>query len=173
VASLPKPMSTFSYELCDRALAMPAEHRAIQFPVFDNEAFEADADPERSPKLHGWRKEAESLLNQDEIVASTQVCILVRYPLSTGAIFSVIAEGKDGFTRLELFARIAEIYGYIYDLEARTTETPSRVVNAGGNVTKTTGTFGVWGHPLEHLVLEGAWSTIDAKGETIWLEIGS
>ncbi len=161
------PIAEVPCELCDRGQPMPAGGRQIAFVLTDERG------ERRSARLDRWRNDAHMLRGPDEVVASTAMHLFVRYPLRVGAKFTVASESPLGFTRLELFARIGELYAHIYRVEQRTTTLRAQVVTRGGNVSPTTGTFGIWGHPLDHLVLDGAWSTIGANGETIWPVVGS
>ena len=89
------------------------------------------------------------------------------YPLAKPA--RVIFKAANGFSRQTFFNEVRETYRHIYKQEALTTTiAPSRLAGMGNRNT-TDGRYGIWGHVLGDLYLEGA-----QKRDGVWhLEIGS
>jgi hypothetical protein len=89
---------------------------------------------------------------QDIVIKDTQIKIKFTYPLSKEAILPYTSKG--GFTRLDLFRCIYEGYKRIYDEEDLAVGDPGtyeRVMNRK----KSEGPYGIWGHYLGELWIEG------------------
>lgn len=108
-------------------------------------------DPERS--LSG-------LQNAEDIVAPTDISIIVTYPLGTtgpsdiekklkGWIFNLHSSDSQGFTRRGIAKAVSEVYNRIYDEEEKPTTTYEFLQNR----VKTSGKYGIWGHYLSDLDL--------------------
>jgi len=109
------------------------------------------------------------VLNPEEIVIRDEdISIVFTYPLSTKAIFSHHSAG--GFSRMDLFRCIYEGYKKIYDTEVAEVADPGtgkRVLNRK----RSFGSYGIWGHYLEELVIEGI--QYNPKKKMVSMFIGS
>jgi hypothetical protein len=188
--TFPKPLLKMEHRLFNGAEPAPDEGETITFAVADpglcdtamtlidkntGKATKAPCDGTRDPSIESWKDDAPFLHAPDELVVPTRTLrIVVLYPLARTVSFDLEPESPRGFTRLELLARIGELYQYIYREERRTAPTPAKQITPGGNVSETAGTFGICCHDLHDLVLEGVQLTKGANGDAVaWLNIGS
>lgn len=140
-----------------------------------------------------WNETTENTLNPDEIVISdTDITIVYDYPLSKEFKFTYYSES--GFSRKQLIELIVNEYKNIYKEEEDTTENISveyiddnneKKVYTGKvipehirvkvscliNRHKTQGKYGIWGHDISDLVIEGI--TYNKNDKTVNLLIGS
>jgi len=142
---------------------------------------EARADGETEP--FGWINLREMpdglsrLIDADEIVVvAASARLVLSYPLDVSAV-RVIAPG-DGrtFMRRELVQLIDETYREVYAKETATQSEPTPAIADRGlllNRPASDGTFGIWGHDLDDLAIEGI-NVYVFEGE-VWVhpEMGS
>jgi hypothetical protein len=162
----------------------PDAGRDISFLVEDRTLCDRRADPvdpklgpapalpctTRSPALGKWEADAPALRDGDEAVAPASLRLVVDYPLARAIGFDLATKDPRGFTRRELFERIAAIYDYIYRQERET----ERASPAGASPSWSDGVFGIWGHGLGELGLRSVRLVDDDEGHTIaWLAIDS
>ena len=99
------------------------------------------------------------LIDADEIIVNNnEATIIVRYPLNDSATFTISSENKKGFTRKEIVEHVCNIYKRIYKEEDETTTEVEPRSNNGVTVlnrSRTNGKYGIWGHVIEDLLLEG------------------
>ena len=160
----------------------------LQFPIGKNSNY----DPETkrcdlfgkvesiSPHIDCW-SDLESKYEwekMDEIVIPyPKVSIEFDYPLKSKFRFEFQSDVSEGFTRKNIVDIICKKYQEIYDEEnASLTDPPSTVderMNKGGliNREKTDGPYGIWGHDLGDLYLEGI--EFDSEKNMVSLSIGS
>lgn len=117
-----------------------------------------------SPHIASWFEDESKCewKDFDEIVIPrTKVTIEFDYPLKSNFRFEFQSDNPDGFTRKNLVDSICKKYQEIYDEEnASLTVPPTAIekrINRGGliNRERTDGTYGIWGHDLGDLYLEG------------------
>jgi hypothetical protein len=149
------------------------EYRRVEVDSTGKETLEP-CTPTRQPRLAGWRDDARVLHEPNEVVAPATLRVVFDYPLARAVSFDLHAAAPDGFRRRELLTRVGEIYEYIYREERRTQPAPQQVVTRGGNISKTAGAFGIWGHELHDLVFVGIRLVRDPTNLTIgWLHVES
>lgn len=111
----------------------------------------------------------EKISNPDKIVIlEDKISINFRYPLSVQVAFEF--ENKGGFTRMDLFRCIYEGYKKIYDEEKAEVGDPG-TYDRLYNRRKSEGKYGIWGHYLDDLWVEGI--LYNPKEKSIDLQIGS
>ena len=98
-------------------------------------------------------KEArENLINPNEVVIKDEkITMTITYPLSIEV--SLPLEKKGGFTRLDIFKNIYEVYKQIYEEEEKSGGDPGSYDNLY-NRKKSEGKYGIWGHYLDDLIIE-------------------
>lgn len=188
--TFPRPLTNLKHRVFEGTEPKPDEGQTISFAVDDpglcdttitfvdedtEKAIEAPCDGTRVPSIEKWKDDAPFLHAPVELVVPARLLrIVIPYPLARTVSFDIESASAGGFTRLELLARIGELYQHIYSEERLTALSPPKKVTAGGNITKTSGTFGICCHDLPDLVLEGVQLTKDATGSRVaWLHIGS
>jgi hypothetical protein len=137
----------------------------------EREAFCALIAPDQPDAFGGTQDHfPTTLIDGDDIIdARESIEIRFSYPLRSAHVFTF--ERPGGWTRQAFYDAVRAKYQEIYDTEERT-----RTASAGQlapeiiNRSKTDGVYGIWGHVIGDLVLEGA--EIGADG--VWqLDIGS
>lgn len=116
-------------------------------------------------------------LRPDEIVIkNADIKIEFDYPLSNPAFFSFHSD--NGFTRRQLVNLIVDTYKKIYEeedsstVEVAPTTIEERMAKGGLiNRNQTDGKYGIWGHDIEDLWLEGI--HYDPIKKLVTLDIGS
>ena len=110
------------------------------------------------------------LLKPIEYVTKLQtLSLVIDYPLTNAAKVTLTTKDPKGFTRLSLFMHVAEAYKKIYDEENQGSKDPEPTGNLY-NRPSTKGKYGIWGHCMEDLFLEGAEIT---KAGKVRLSMGS
>jgi hypothetical protein len=121
--------------------------------------------------------ELSGLVNPEEIVlAKTTALIVVDYPIRRPYEFPISAPSARGFTRASVVRAVADVYAFIYAEELRTSKVAVTPMDARTlqNRNETNGTFGIWGHDLDDLVLHTLRIREEAAGETyVYLGIDS
>ena len=118
-------------------------------------------------------------VNPDELIINkSDVRIMFEYPLKNPLIYRAEAPQVFGFTRRNLIDIIVTKYHDIYQEEKDTTQIPilsmQERLTAQNNLmnpNSTNGTFGVWGHDIEDLFIDGI--QYDPLVNLISLVIGS
>jgi hypothetical protein len=115
----------------------------------------------------------EKILNLSKIVINDmKIQIEFDYPLSRPFYFDFVS--SKGYTRKQLIATICDTYKRIYQEEYDTAEN-KKIVNKKRtgllNRPSTNGKYGIWGHDIEDLIIEGIYYF--PKEKTVKLAIGS
>ena len=125
-----------------------------------------------SPKVVDYEKEEikETLKKPNKIVIKDkETSIYFNYPLDNPVSFSY---GNDkGFTNMDLFQCVYEGYKKIYDEEEVEMEKEVETIEGLYNRKATHGKYGIWGHYITDLYIEGM--TYDPELKQIKLIIGS
>lgn len=108
------------------------------------------------------------LIEPDEVITTeTKINIKFEYPLRNSVTLSFV--NPDGFTKFDFFSCVYEGYLSIYEEEESTDKDPGMIpgmLNRG----RSNGPYGIWGHVMEDLFLEG----VEDKGNSNYeLLIGS
>ena len=96
---------------------------------------------------------------RDEIVIPfAKATLVIDFPLTHPAHVSIESALPQGFTRGELVRTICEEYSHVYAAEEGTASDDVAVEDRGERRerSRSDGAYGIWGHPLEHLVLRSA-----------------
>ena len=99
-----------------------------------------------------------------KITKSKKIMIYFNYPLTNPTILTF--KNNKGFSRMDIFKAIYEGYTHIYNLEEKTCGPTG---NIPGNRKLSIGQFGIWGHHIDQLFIEG----FDIDNENIKLHMGS
>jgi len=103
---------------------------------------------------------------KEKVVDENEITIVFEYPLSKKAEFTY--KSKNGFTRKKVWQCIHKGYKKIYkeeDQDAGETD----LIPGMYNRQSSSGRWGIWGHVIEDLVVEGVYK----KGKKYYLNIGS
>ena len=93
------------------------------------------------------------VIDPDEIVITeSDITIVFSYPLSVEVDMKFTSKG--GFSRMELFKCIHKAYKEIYDTEHKMVGDPGHIPGML-NRSKSAGPFGIWGHDISDLYIEG------------------
>ncbi len=134
----------------------------------------------KAPSICGYLndKETFNLADEDDIVIPHQTTtIVLNYPLKKEFKFEFKADHKDGFTRKHIIGSICQKYQDIYNEEEVSTKmevlSMEDRVKKGGlmNRNKTDGVYGIWGHDIGDLYLEGI--SYNHSTNEVTLSIGS
>ncbi len=108
------------------------------------------------------------LIDPDELIINRRkIKIKFSYPLSNPT--HITFQSKNGFTRKDLFRVIYEGYKRIYDEEERVDKDPGMISGMPNRATSQ-GPFGIWGHVMKDLFIEGV---IDCGNGKYELSMGS
>lgn len=103
--------------------------------------------------------EINRLIDADKVVITyNEITLIIDYPLNNPAEF-VIKSPSNGFTKKQLALVISEKYHEIYKAEessAKTKTIPVEKREGVINRNETDGTYGIWGHDIDDLVLSSA-----------------
>jgi len=111
--------------------------------------------------------DCDGIVNPDVIVTTDKkIVIHFDYPLNNPVDFTFTS--KKGFTRAEFYKCICKGYKQIYATEDRDV---GKTGNIQGILNRATsrGRYGIWGHHIEDLVIEG----ITKRNNKYYLSIGS
>lgn len=100
---------------------------------------------------------------------ATALRVRIDYPLSFPVVIDV-STGEAGFTRRAFAEAVAAAYRRIYEEEDATCTLDPTPRGFLLNRSRTDGRYGIWGHDLADLVLEGAERGADGAW---WLYVGS
>lgn len=117
-----------------------------------------EVEPDESGEEHCYN----SFINNDE--SDAELNVIINYPLSVTAIATVKAR-----TIMELGYRICDAYKQIYEEERNSTEIPEGYIEGMYNRNRTNGKYGIWGHDISDLILEG----IKISGNVVSISVGS
>lgn len=78
--------------------------------------------------------------------------IVISYPLKNSVIFETKVPLKDSYDLMKFFC---SSYNITYELEEKTSENSPDLIPGMYNRNTTSGIFGIWGHEIGDLVLEG------------------
>lgn len=110
------------------------------------------------------------VVDQDEIVTKKNLIrIRFEYPLCNPVAFEFKSPTGNGFTRLEFFKAVFDGYTQIYKTEEKDDKDPG-MISGMTNRAPSEGRYGIWGHIIEDLYLEGI---IDEGQGNFSLAIGS
>jgi hypothetical protein len=93
---------------------------------------------------------------RDEIVIPfPKATLVIEFPLTHPAHVAIAADLPQGFTRGEIVQTICDEYAHVYAAEEGTSSGDVGVEDRAGGPerARSDGAYGIWGHPLEHLVL--------------------
>jgi len=110
------------------------------------------------------------------VINSNVITLIVHYPLKKAYSFKIKAKNNKNFSRLELVEAIRNTYQKIYKTEEETTKTKTIPINKRGscfNRNATNGKYGIWGHDIGDLVIEGINITEEKNKIFVHLSIGS
>lgn len=102
------------------------------------------------------------------VISDEQINIKFDYPLNKEVIFNFQKFG--GFTLPDLVENIRSGYAKIYKEEEAVASDPGNIQGTL-NRAESNGPYGIWGHTIRDLVIEGIWYNIETK--TVKLDIGS
>lgn len=118
------------------------------------------------------------LRNPDQIIIHEQnIKFMIDYPLEREFLFNYTSFNPEGWTAREILTKIIEIYNGIYKEEDRSMdiklETLEQRMARGGliNRGKSNGTYGIWGHDIGDLFIEGV--SYDKSTKTVYPTMGS
>lgn len=127
----------------------------VKFSVRDPEYVEDGPSPYVS--IENPAKDIKFLDDSDEIViSSTELNIVVDYPVTGVWQFRITSDNPKGFTRAGLANGISRVYHFLYADEERTTKIkviPLAQRKKLLNRNRTDGKYGIWGHDIGDLVL--------------------
>ncbi len=111
--------------------------------------------------------DSEEVLDKDEVISSAkEVTVIFNYPLS-GEFKFEFKNSQGKITRREFALFIQSTYRRIYDEES---SEPVKNVSGMLNRQRTDGPYGIWGHHIGDLVIEG----VQHIGDSVYvLHIGS
>ena len=131
-----------------------------------------------APHIETWFEDKSeiNLAQPKKVVIPKQtISIAFRYPFSDTFTFDFNADKPEGFTMEHLIDCICRKYKEMYDEEnaAVQVSTPEERLACGGllNREQTSGAFGICGHDLGDLYLEGI--TYSAEDNLVTLSVGS
>lgn len=131
-----------------------------------------------SPSINDWlnQKDQFNLESPNEIVIPEQkISIAIDYPVRDRYTFDFDANTEQGFTREFLIDCICSQYKKIYEEENAVCKVSSidERMRMGGLINResTDGPYGIWGHDIDDLYLEGI--TYHASTKMVILSIGS
>lgn len=105
------------------------------------------------------------LIDPDEVVTTeSKINIKFEYPLTNPTTISFA--NPDGFTKFGFFACVYKGYKSIYDEEESTDEDPGMIPGMMNRATSN-GPYGIWGHVMGDLFLEGVEDKGDGNYELI------
>jgi hypothetical protein len=131
--------------------------------------------PSRDPDYQGgWspgiETEDDDIIDADEIITTRDsIFIKFDYPLSRAVSFSYHKKRPEGFSRRDFYKCILAGYHRIYSEEHKAVGDPGHIPGML-NRQSSEGPYGIWGHDIGDLVLEGV---IDNDDGTFDLLIGS
>lgn len=121
-------------------------------------------------------EEGEFVKHDEVVIKDEDIKIVFDYPLNGEFLFDFHSD--NGFQRKQLVELIAQTYQKIYDEENATIQEQQVIpietrIEKGGlmNRNQTDGKYGIWGHDIGDLWLEGIEYNPDTK--TVCLSIGS
>ncbi len=94
------------------------------------------------------------------IIDNQEITIMIDYPLADETYWECNSEDPKGWTPRTLLKKIMELYKQIYKEEEETMDTPIPTLDKRGglwNRPQSTGRFGIWGHDIEDLYIEGVY----------------
>jgi len=135
--------------------------------VIETQSDDPDYPGGMSPQI---AEEAEDIIDADEIVTDRDsILINFTYPLSRKVSFSFHQKRPGGFTRLDFYQCVLAGYHRIYNEEHKAVGDPGHIQGML-NRESSDGPYGIWGHDIGDLVLEGVTDNGDG---TFDLSIGS
>jgi len=105
---------------------------------------------------------------RDEIVIPfPKATLVIEFPLTHPAHVAIAADLPQGFTRGEIVQTICDEYAHVYAAEEGTSTSDVSVEDRahGPERLRSDGAYGIWGHPLEHLVLRSVRWVKQSNGE--------
>jgi hypothetical protein len=105
--------------------------------------------------LADWRQQLKSLVNRNKVVIeSSKVRVMFDYPLHNPCVVTFSVRTPT-ICKKQLIKLIARKYEKIYEEEEKTTIIPVSTIPNMYNRNTTNGTYGIWGHILQDLSLNG------------------
>ena len=91
-----------------------------------------------------------------DVIEQTPVLrFTLTYPLTNPYVFHEIHEDGRGWTKVEFIDAVRRAYETVYATEAEASAHPGQVPNLYNRATSN-GPYGIWGHEIDELFLEGA-----------------
>ena len=107
------------------------------------------------------------MIKPNEVITKAkEITIHFNYPLDNAADFTF--KSKNGFTRKKFYECIAKGYKRIYREEEADDGNPGHISGMYNRATSN-GRYGIWGHDIGDLVIEG----VEKRGKKFHLYIGS
>lgn len=91
------------------------------------------------------------------------LCLLIQYPLTRPYTHIVTHPDGSGWTKRQFGAEVTSAYEHVYGVEADTAAHPGEAPGTW-NRAKSEGAYGIWGHELAGLALEGA----ERRPDGVW-----
>lgn len=107
------------------------------------------------------------------VIPKKEATLLISYPLTKSAKCHIKTRDPNGFTRQEIIEQICENYERIYREEDESTEIEPGMIPGMFNRVQTNGKYGIWGHVIEDLYIEGISYTDENDEVVIEPQIGS
>jgi len=144
------------------------------FESYDKNMITDNDDDRYSPYISmADPKELNMLTDPDEIIIyKEKIFMEYDYPLKKSFYFKEMAPNGKYFTRKDLGKIISDRYKQMYDEEAKTTTIPigTMAVNIV-NRNETNGTYGIWMHGIEDLLLHTIY--YNARKDTYYIDLDS
>ncbi|TXT61012.1 MAG: hypothetical protein BAJALOKI3v1_830002 [Promethearchaeota archaeon] len=104
-------------------------------------------------EYYAYEDYREELCDPEEIlIMDEQVDFIINYPLSVDV--QITFNNKAGFRRIDIVRCLYEVYKYIYDEETKAVGDPGTYERLY-NRRQSYGPYGIWGHYMNDLRLEG------------------
>ncbi|KAK9829649.1 hypothetical protein WJX72_007101 [[Myrmecia] bisecta] len=135
----------------------------IKFEVIDPDAAPGDYASKEDPSPYTYladpTRDIQNLKDADEVVIQeSSIRVVVDYPLSGEFVFQVVPpDGLQYFTRATLAIAIAMLYQKLYEEEDQTSPKVAGVIPGVYNRECSAGKYGIWGHGLGDLSLQGVY----------------
>ena len=106
--------------------------------------------------------------SEDEIIlpGNTNYVLVIDYPLKNPYI-KEFKTSKNGMSRKEFVKLVVDSYNDIYDTEERSSKIKAKNIDGMMNRITTVGTYGIWRHSLDDLILH----TLHLKDDNV-IELG-
>jgi hypothetical protein len=147
---------------------------AGQILVAQFEPFESDPQYGRTPPSLA-SPHYDRLIDASRIVLrASSATLVIDYPLHRAARFQILPDAPGaGFSVRGVVRAAAEKYAQVYAEEKATTSKPVANIPGMMNRAESDGKYGIWGHNLDDLVLEGVHLRTESGAVLVELQVGS